>query len=79
MFLSSTNICLKNVARCHNFLCTKLDMTGGNITNILQNNEASVVSGIANVDSIYIDRGLSVYDEKKTNEIYVSVQWNDED
>ena len=55
-------------------------MTGGDITNILQDNEASVVSGITSVDSINTDRGLSVNDKKrKTNEIYLSAQWNDED
>ena len=55
---------LKNVARCHNFVCTKLNMTGGDIINILQDNEASVVSGITSVDSINTDRGLSVNDKK---------------
>ena len=55
-------------------------MTGGNVINILQDNEASVVSGITSVDSINTDRDLSVNDKKrKTNEIYLSAQWNDED
>ena len=54
-------------------------MTGGNVTNILQDNEASVVSGITSVDSINTDRDLSVNDEKrKMNDIYLSAQWNDE-
>ena len=34
-------------------------MTGGDITNILQDNGASV-SGITSIDSINTDRGLSV-------------------
>ena len=71
MFLFSTNIYLKNVARCHNFLCTKLYMSGGNITNITQDNEASVVSGITSVDSINTDRGLSVEDKKEKRMIYI--------
>ena len=55
-------------------------MTGGDLTNILQDNEASVVSGITSVDSINTDRDLSVNNKKrKTNEIYLSAQWNDED
>ena len=55
-------------------------MTSGDLTNILQDNEASVVSGITSVDSINTDRDLSVNDKKrKTNEIYLSAQWNDED
>ena len=65
MFLFSTNIFLKNVARCHNFLCTKLDMTGGKITNILQDNEASVVSQITSVENINIYRGLWVDNKKR--------------
>ena len=39
-------------------------MTGGNITNITQDNEASIVSSITSVDSIITDRGLMV-DNKK--------------
>ena len=55
-------------------------MSGSNITNTTQDNESSVVSGITSVDSINTDRGLSVDDKKrKTNEIYLSAQWNDED
>ena len=55
-------------------------MTGGNITNILHDNEASVISVITSIDSINIDIGLSVDDKKrKTNEIYLSAQWKDED
>ena len=55
-------------------------MTGGDLTNILKDNEASVVSGIMSVDSINTGRGLSVNDKKrKTNDIYLSAQWNDED
>ena len=38
-------------------------MTGGDITNILQDNEASVVSGITSVDSTNTDRDLSVNDK----------------
>ena len=55
-------------------------MTGVNITKILQDNEASVVSGITSIDIINTDRGLSVEDKKrKTNEIYLSAQWTNED
>ena len=39
-------------------------MTGGNITNILQDNEASVVIGITSIDGINTDRGSSVDDKK---------------
>ena len=78
--VSGTGIDLTNIARCHNILSTKINMTGGDITNIHQDTEASVVSGITSVDSINTDRGLSVNDKKrKTNEIYLSAQWNDED
>ena len=49
---------------CHNFLCTKLNLTGGDITNILQDNKSSVISGITSVDSINTDRGLSLNDKK---------------
>ena len=78
--VSGTSIDLTNIARCHNILCTKINMTGGDITNINQDTEASVVSGITSVDSINTDRGLSVNDKKrKTNEMYLSAQWNDED
>ena len=43
-------------------------MTGGNITNITQENKASVVSGITSVGSINTDRGLSV-DDNESNEM----------
>ena len=39
-------------------------MTGRSITNILQDNKTSVVSGITSVDSINTDIGLSL-DNKK--------------
>ena len=39
-------------------------MTGGSITNITQDNESSIVSRIASIDSINTDGGLSVDDEK---------------
>ena len=54
-------------------------MTGGNVINILQDNEASVVSGITSADSINTDRGLSVDDKREKNEIYLSTQWANED
>ena len=55
-------------------------MTGGNRTNIPQDNEASVVSGITSVNSINTDRGLVVDDKRrKINEICLSIQWNDGD
>ena len=54
-------------------------MTGGNVINILQDNEASVVSGITSADSINTDRGLSVDDKREKNEIYLSTQWTNED
>ena len=46
-------------------------MSGGNITNITQDNEASVVSGITSVDSINTDRGLSVDDKKGKRMKYI--------
>ena len=46
-------------------------MTGGNITNILHDNEASVVSGITSIDSINTDRGLSVDDKKGKQMKYI--------
>ena len=39
-------------------------MTGGDITNILQDNESSFVSRITSIDSINTDRGLSVNTKK---------------
>ena len=51
-------------------MCTQQNMTGGNINNILQDNEASVVSGITGIDSINTDRGLSVDNKKR------KTQWN---
>ena len=54
-------------------------MTGGNVINILQDNEASVVSGITSADSINTDRGLSVDDKREKNEIYLSTHWTNED
>ena len=45
-------------------MCTKLNITSGNITNVIHDNEASIVSGITSVDSTNKDRGLSVDDKK---------------
>ena len=55
----------KEVVSCPKFFCSNLNMTGGNISCITQDNEASVVSGITSVDSINIDNGLSLEEKKK--------------
>ena len=55
-------------------------MIVGNISQNIQDNEASVVSGITSVDSINTDNGLSLEEKKrKIYGIYLSAQWNDED
>ena len=46
-------------------------MTGGDITNILQDNEVSVVSLITSVDSINTDRDLLVNDKKGKRMKYI--------
>ena len=55
-------------------------MTGGQVSNTSQDNEATVVSGITSVDSINTDNGLSVEEKKrKIDAIFLSAQWNNED
>ena len=54
-------------------MCTKLNTTGGNITNIIRNNEASVISGITSVNSTNTDRGLSVDNKKGKRMKYIKV------